>query len=46
MKDLRPLVERAVRRALSSWRRSTWPIPTFSRMEKPFRKAVFVRLVV
>jgi hypothetical protein len=45
MKDFRPLVERAVRRALSSWSRSTWPIPTFSRMEKPFRKADLVRLI-
>lgn len=38
-KSARPLVEMALRRASSSWIRSTCPIPTFSRIEKPFRNA-------
>ena len=39
MKSARPHVEMALRRASSSWRRSTWPMPTFSLIENPFRNA-------
>jgi len=34
-----PLAEIAEKSASSSFMQSTWPIPMFSRIENPFRKA-------